>query len=167
MEIQPASVIHVAAQSFVLQSFENPHEALDINLIGTLNLLEALQAVNFNGRMLYVSSGDIYGKVSEANLHLDERHTLLPRNPYAVSKVAAEALCYQWSQTSDFEILRVRPFNHIGPGQSPRFAISDFARQFIKLNGSKRTRTYRRQLRYHTELHGCARCSSWLQPYIR
>jgi GDP-4-dehydro-6-deoxy-D-mannose reductase len=54
-------------------------------------------------------------------------------NPYAVSKVAAEALCYQWSQTADFKIVMVRPFNHIGPGQSERFALSDFAKQVTEI----------------------------------
>ena len=67
-----------------------------------------------------------------------EDHPLRPRNPYAVSKVAAEALCYQWSQTAGFEIVMVRPFNHIGPSQSPRFAIADFARQVTEIRLGRR-----------------------------
>ena len=132
-EIQPDMVIHLAAQSFVPASFENPRETFDINFYGTLNLLEALQSVGFKGRMLFVGSGDTYGRVPEAALPVREEHPLHPRNPYAVSKVAAEALCYQWSQTSGFEIVMARPFNHIGPGQSPRFAITDFARQVTEI----------------------------------
>jgi GDP-4-dehydro-6-deoxy-D-mannose reductase len=131
--IQPDTVLHLAAQSFVPASFENPHETFDINLYGTLNLLEALRSIGFRGRMLFVGSGDTYGRVPEAALPVREEHPLHPRNPYAVSKVAAEALCYQWSQTSSFEIVMVRPFNHIGPGQSPRFAIADFARQVTEI----------------------------------
>lgn len=131
--IRPDAVLHLAAQSFVPAAFENPHETFDINFMGTLNLLEALQSSGFMGRMLFVGSGDTYGQVSEADLPVREDHPLRPRNPYAVSKVAAEALCYQWSQTSDFEIVMARPFNHIGPGQSPRFAISDFARQVMEI----------------------------------
>ncbi|WP_139110812.1 GDP-mannose 4,6-dehydratase, partial [Acidithiobacillus thiooxidans] len=73
-----------------------------------------------------------------AALPVREDHPLHPRNPYAVSKVAAEALCYQWSQTSSFEIVMVRPFNHIGPGQSPRFAIADFARQVTEIRLDRR-----------------------------
>ncbi len=136
--IQPDAVLHLAAQSFVPASFENPRETFDINLTGTLNLLEALQATGFGGRMLFVGSGDTYGQVAEAALPVREDHPLRPRNPYAVSKVAAEALCYQWSQTSGFEIVMVRPFNHIGPGQSPRFAIADFARQVTEIRLGRR-----------------------------
>ena len=136
--IRPDAVLHLAAQSFVPASFENPHETFDINFTGTLNLLEALQAAEFRGRMLFVGSGDTYGQVAEAALPVREDHPLRPRNPYAVSKVAAEALCYQWSQTSGFEIVMVRPFNHIGPGQSPRFAIADFAKQVMEIRLGRR-----------------------------
>jgi len=136
--IAPDAVLHLAAQSFVPASFENPHETFDINFTGTLNLLEALQAAEFRGRVLFVGSGDIYGRVPEAALPVREDQPLRPRNPYAVSKVAAEALCYQWSQTSGFEIVMVRPFNHIGPGQSPRFAIADFAKQVMEIRLGRR-----------------------------
>ena len=136
--IQPDTVLHLAAQSFVPASFESPRETFDINFYGTLNLLEALQAAGFKGRMLFVGSGDIYGQVAEAALPVREDHPLHPRNPYAVSKVAAEALCYQWSQTSGFAIIMVRPFNHIGPGQSPRFAIADFAKQVMEIRLGRR-----------------------------
>ena len=136
--IRPEAVIHLAAQSFVPASFENPRETFDINLMGTLNLLEALQAADFQGRMLFVGSGDIYGQVPEVELPVREEHPLHPRNPYAVSKIAAEALCYQWSQTSGFEIIMVRPFNHIGPGQSARFAIADFAKQVMEIRLNRR-----------------------------
>ncbi len=136
--IQPDAVLHLAAQSFVPASFKSPRETFDINLTGTLNLLEALQAAEFRGRMLFVGSGDTYGQVAEAALPVREDHPLRPRNPYAVSKVAAEALCYQWSQTAGFEIVMVRPFNHIGPSQSPRFAIADFARQVTEIRLGRR-----------------------------
>ncbi|AEK56859.1 NAD-dependent epimerase/dehydratase [Acidithiobacillus caldus SM-1] len=136
--MRPDAVLHLAAQSFVPAAFENPRETFDINFTGTLNLLEALQAAEFRGRMLFVGSGDAYGQVSEATLPVCEDHPLRPRNPYAMSKVAAEALCYQWSQTSGFEIVMVRPFNHIGPDQSPRFAIADFARQVMEIRLGRR-----------------------------
>ncbi|MCY0872976.1 MAG: GDP-mannose 4,6-dehydratase, partial [Acidithiobacillus caldus] len=136
--MRPDAVLHLAAQSFVPAAFENPRETFDINFTGTLNLLEALQAAEFRGRMLFVGSGDTYGQVPEAALPVREDHPLRPRNPYAVSKVAAEALCYQWSQTSGFEIVMVRPFNHIGPGQSPRFVLADFARQVMEIHLGRR-----------------------------
>jgi len=85
-----------------------------------------------------VSSGDAYGLASENELPLCETHPLRPRNPYAVSKAAAEALCYQWSQMGPFEVIVARPFNHIGPGQSAQFAISDFARQIAEIAAGRR-----------------------------
>lgn len=137
-EIQPERVIHLAAQSFVPESFRDPAATFDVNFTGTLRLLEALQASGFGGRLLFVGTGDVYGLVEAADLPLSETRPPRPRNPYAVSKVAAEALCYQWSQTGPFEIVMARPFNHIGAGQSPAFAISDFARQIAEIRHGQR-----------------------------
>ena len=136
--IRPDMVIHLAAQSFVPQSFSAPIDTFHVNFIGTYNLLTALKAINFRGKMLFVGSGDAYGLVRPDLLPISEIYPQKPRSPYAVSKVAAEALCYQWSQTESFEIVMVRPFNHIGPGQSDRFVISDFARQVVEIKLSMR-----------------------------
>lgn len=129
--IRPNVVIHLAAQSSVAIALQDPVETFNTNFHGTYNLLAALAQAGFRGRMLYVGSADQYGAVSPDELPVTEDRSLRPRNPYAVSKVAAEALCYQWSQTGPFEILMVRPFNHIGPRQSPVFAVADFARQIV------------------------------------
>jgi len=131
--ISPDYVIHLAAQSFVPASFSNPRETYEINFLGTLNLLQALKLSGFNGRFLFVGSGDTYGLVAPEALPLTENSPLKPRNPYAVSKVAAEALCYQWSQTEGMDIVMVRPFNHIGPAQSEQFVVADFAQQVMKI----------------------------------
>jgi GDP-4-dehydro-6-deoxy-D-mannose reductase len=114
-----------------------------VNFVGTLNLLEALKAVGFNGRFLFVGSGDCYGIVTPEALPIGEVHPLRPRSPYAVSKAAAEALCYQWSQSETMEIVMTRSFNHIGPGQSERFVISDFARQVVEIRKGARAATIR------------------------
>ncbi len=136
--IEPDAVIHLAAQSFVPRSFADPRETYEINFLGTLNLLAALKSAGFAGRFLFVGSGDGYGLVDEGHLPVTEDHPLRPRNPYAVSKVAAEALCYQWSQTQGLNVVMTRSFNHVGPGQSERFAISDFARQVIEIRSGRR-----------------------------
>ncbi|MDB5870908.1 MAG: NAD-dependent dehydratase [Ramlibacter sp.] len=129
--LRPQSVIHLAAQSSVAQSLLDPIATYQVNFTGTLNLLMALRDSGFRGRMLYVGSGDVYGSVAESLLPVTEDVPLRPRNPYAVSKVAAEALCYQWSQSGPFEIVMARPFNHIGAGQGTQFAVADFARQIV------------------------------------
>ncbi len=128
-EVEAERVIHLAAQSFIPRAFEDPRETFEINFLGTWNLLTALADSGFRGRFLYVSSGDVYGRVAESALPVDESQPTRPANPYAVSKVAAEALCCQWSQTADFEVIIARPFNHIGPGQDERFFTQTVARQ--------------------------------------
>jgi GDP-4-dehydro-6-deoxy-D-mannose reductase len=136
--IAPDAVIHLAAQSFVPQSFAHPLETYEINFLGTYALLESLKAAGFEGRFLFVGSGDAYGVVRPDELPIGEELPLRPRSPYAVSKAAAEALCYQWSRSESFEIVMTRSFNHIGPGQSDRFVVSDFARQVIEIRHGRR-----------------------------
>lgn len=127
--VNPDQVVYLAAITTLRESFENPRSTYDINFLGTLNLLMALRDGHFEGRMLFVSSSEVYGLLGEHDLPVTENRIPRPLSPYAVAKIAAEALCYQWSQTEKFEIVTARPFNHIGPGQSERFAIADFGRQ--------------------------------------
>jgi GDP-4-dehydro-6-deoxy-D-mannose reductase len=127
------AVIHLAAQSFVPESFKNPLETYDINFVGTYNLFRALKEYGFHGKVLYVSSGDVYGLVEKDKLPIKEDYPSMPRNPYAVSKVAAEALCYQWSVTENMKFIIARPFNHIGPKQSERFVVSSLAKQVVEI----------------------------------
>ena len=130
---KPDAVIHLAAQSSVPDSFENPLKTYETNFTGTYNLLHALEKAGFKGRFLYVSSSDVYGLVPESEQPISESRLLSPRSPYAVSKVAAEALCYQWSQTGPFKCIVARPFNHIGAGQDSRFVVSNFAKQLVEI----------------------------------
>lgn len=134
----PDAVIHLAAQSYVPEAFRDPATTLRVNVLGTLNLLEALRAAHFAGRFVYVGTGDVYGLVAEDALPVDETHLPAPRNPYAVSKLAAEALCRQWSMTDTLDVVLARPFNHVGRGQSERFAVADFARQIAAIRRGRR-----------------------------
>ena len=134
----PETVLHLAALSFVPDSFKAPEKTYEVNFLGTLRLLETLAECGFRGRFLFVGTGDAYGLVPVDEQPIREGQPLRPRNPYAVSKVAAEALCYQWSQTGPFEVVMARPFNHIGAGQAPTFAISDFARQIAEISAGIR-----------------------------
>lgn len=126
-------MIHLAAQSNVPEAFQDPANTLQVNLLGTLNLLQALKAQGFKGTFLYVSSGDVYGQVPEDQLPITESQSTLPRNPYGVSKLAAEALCRQWSFAEPWRIMIARPFNHIGAGQSDTFVIPAMARQLVAI----------------------------------
>jgi GDP-4-dehydro-6-deoxy-D-mannose reductase len=137
----PDAVLHLAAQSSVADAWRAPDRTFEINVIGTLRLLEALKATGFRGPVVFVSSGDVYGVVPESALPIDEDRAAAPRNPYAVSKLAAEALCYQWAMTEDLRIVIARPFNHIGPGQTQRFAIPSFAAQLEAIRRGARPAT--------------------------
>ncbi|MBV2182778.1 MAG: GDP-mannose 4,6-dehydratase [Castellaniella sp.] len=134
-ELRPQRVIHLAARSFVPDAFRDPEATFEVNFIGTYRLLAALRQTGFTGRLLFVGSGDVYGPVDAHELPLRESRALCPTNPYAVSKVAAEALCLQWSRSAEtgFEILMARPFNHIGAEQPASFVVADFARQIARI----------------------------------
>lgn len=126
-ENQVEGVVHLAGQSFIPEAIKDPKRTFEVNFMGTHHLLQALKETGFKGRFLYVSSGDVYGPVAE--LPVDENRLPRPVNPYGVSKVAAEALCFQaWP----FEIVLARPFNTIGPGQKEMFAIAQFAKQVVE-----------------------------------
>ena len=127
----PDAVIHLAGQTFVPAAFKDPAHTLQVNLLGTLNLLQALKRAGFNGTFLFVSSGDVYGQVAEKDLPISETLAPKPRNPYAVSKVAAELLCQQWGYAEGWRVLIARPFNHIGPGQAASFVVPSMAQQIV------------------------------------
>jgi GDP-4-dehydro-6-deoxy-D-mannose reductase len=131
---QPDAVIHLAGQTFVPQAFKDPNQTLQVNLIGTLNLLQALKANGFNGTFLYVSSGDVYGQVPESALPITEAQPVQARNPYAVSKASAELLCRQWAYAEPWRIVIARPFNHIGAGQSDSFVLASIAKQLARIS---------------------------------
>lgn len=130
---RPEGVIHLAGQSFVPEAIRNPVHTLQVNLMGTLNLLDALKDTGFVGSFLYVSSGDVYGQAHPDMLPIRETQAVDPKNPYAVSKAAAEMLCRQWSLDVPWRIVVARPFNHIGPGQRADFVVSGMARQIIRI----------------------------------
>jgi GDP-4-dehydro-6-deoxy-D-mannose reductase len=137
-ETRPDYVLHLAAQSFVPASVKDPRATYEVNFFGTLNLLQALKAGGFRGRMLYVGSAEEYGAVRDEDLPVVESCPLRPRTPYGVSKAAAELLCYQWTQDQGFEIVMSRPFNHLGPGQAEHFVVPDFAKQVTEIKLGRR-----------------------------
>jgi GDP-4-dehydro-6-deoxy-D-mannose reductase len=130
---KPDLVVNFASITTVRESFSNPAAAYDITFKGMLNLLTVLKEAAFSGRILNVSSSEIYGHPHPEELPSTESSDLRPMSPYSVAKLAAEFLCYQWWQSEGMEIMTARPFTHIGPGQSDRFAISNFSRQIAEI----------------------------------
>ncbi len=130
-ELQPDLVIHLAALSSPKKSFENPKEFLQNNTDAQLNLLLAIKKAEISPRILIVSSGEIYG--SQEKLPINEAAPLFPTSPYSVSKITQDYLALQYFLSEGMDIIRVRPFNHIGPGQSDEFVVSSFAKQIAEL----------------------------------
>jgi GDP-4-dehydro-6-deoxy-D-mannose reductase len=126
---RPTHIFHLAAQAFVPASWEDPWNTLANNIRSQLNVLLAAIAMSTSPRVLVVGSADEYGIVAPEELPIRETNPLRPTSPYAVSKVAQDMLGYQYYASHKLPVVRVRPFNHIGPGQSPAFVTSDFAKQ--------------------------------------
>jgi GDP-4-dehydro-6-deoxy-D-mannose reductase len=133
----PDYVIHLAAQSHVPTSYQDPWGTLDNNIRGQLNLLEACKALDLAPRTLVIGSGEEYGRANAAELPLTEDHPLRPENPYSVSKVTQDVLGYQYFISFGLPVIRMRPFNHVGPGQSPRFVLAAFASQVAEIEAGK------------------------------
>jgi len=132
-KVRPDEIYHLAAISFVPTSLMNPKLTFDTNLDGTLNLYQAIIELKIEPKILFVGSADEYGSIKNSDLPIKENCPLRPINPYSISKASADFLSYFYFKNYHFNIVRVRPFNHIGPRQSPEFVCSDFAKQIAKI----------------------------------
>lgn len=130
---RPERIFHLAAQSHVPTSWREPAKTFRVNVEGTLNVLQAASRMKNKPRMLFVSSGDVYGAAHRRKGPILESAPLDPVNPYAASKAAGEMLCRCYNSAGELPVVIVRPFNHIGPGQSPVFVAGDFARQIARI----------------------------------
>jgi len=128
---RPDAIYHLAGWADVGASWQHPLAVLQVNAEGTLNVLEAARRAGVE-RVLAVASADVYGVVTEAELPLDEHAPLRPTSPYAASKVAADALAHQAFLGHGLGVIRVRPFNHLGPGQSEQFVAPALAARIVR-----------------------------------
>lgn len=132
---RPEVVYHLAAWADVGGSWKDPLETLRVNVEGTFNVIDASRRAGVQ-RLLVVSSADVYGAVTKSDLPLTESSPLRPISPYAASKAAAELLCLQANLGQGRGVIRVRAFNHLGPGQSDRFVASALAARIAANEGS-------------------------------
>ncbi len=121
-------IYHLAAQSHVPTAWSDPVSTLRINVEGTQNVLDAALTAN-RPRVLVVTSAEVYGAVEPEHLPITEHTPLRPSNPYAASKAAADAIALAAHLGRDLDVVRLRSFNHFGPGQDPSFVSPGFARR--------------------------------------
>ncbi len=119
---QPDEIYHLAALASAAQSFEKPSLVITNNITSQLNLFEAVRANKLNPKIMIISSAEVYGIVDPNDLPVDEDTVLKPASPYAVSKIAQDYMGLQYHISYNLNIIRARPFNHIGPGQTDQFA---------------------------------------------
>ncbi len=138
-EVMPDIICHLAASTSVAESFTNPSEVLMNNITSEVNLFEAIKHCKLNTeKILVISSSHVYGNVSTEDLPIDEKVEFRPDNPYSVSKIAQDYLGLSYFLAYKFPIVRLRPFNHIGPRLSSKISISQFAKTIVEIEKNKR-----------------------------
>lgn len=131
-DVAPDAIYHLAAKTHVGESWENPSQVLRVNVLGTAEVLAAARSLANPATVLVVSSAEVYGVVAPEQLPLGEGAATIPATPYAASKLAAEAVALQAWRGYHQPVIVVRPFNHIGPGQSPNFAVPALAKRIVE-----------------------------------
>ena len=130
---EPDWILHLAGQASVGDSFHNPGLTIDVNVKGTVNVLEAARLQAQPARTLIVTSAEVYGYLTEADLPVEETAPFAPVHSYAVSKIAVHYLGQAYHHTYGVPVVEARPFNHIGPRQRPGFVVPDFASQIADI----------------------------------
>ena|SRR3989344_5545890 len=133
MSVEPDVIFHLAAQSFVHTSFHAPQETLSTNIIGTVNLLEAIRNSKISPVIQIAGSSEEYGLVHENETPIKETNQLRPLSPYAVSKVAQDLLGYQYHKSYGMKVVRTRAFNIVGPRSAEKIVTAAFAKQIAEI----------------------------------
>lgn len=132
-DIAPDYIFHLAGQASVALSWQNPQMTVDVNVIGTLNLLDGVKIADKPIRIVVIGSSDEYGKVKKEDCPISERFEPHPESPYAVSKYMQEKMALLYQTAYGMDVVLTRSFNHTGPGQKKGFVIPDFASQIARI----------------------------------
>lgn len=136
--VKPDYIFHLAAQSFVPTSWKIPAQTMMTNVVGEVNLFEAIRDVGINPRIHLACSSEEYGLVYPNEIPIKEDNPLRPLSPYGVSKVAQDLLGYQYYKSYGMKIIRTRGFNHTGGRRGDVFVTSNFAKQIAEIESGLR-----------------------------
>lgn len=131
--VRPDYIVHLAAQSSVAVSWKNPGLTIDVNIKGSVNVLDAVRQLDYKPRVLLIGSGEEYGHIREGECPIVEDNALRPGNIYAATKSCQNMIGKIYSDAYDMDIMMVRAFNHIGPNQAPLFVVADFCKQVAQI----------------------------------
>ena len=132
-DIRPDYIFHLAAQSSVGLAWKNPGLTVDVNIKGSLNVMDAIRELYYKPRVLLIGSGEEYGHIQPGETPIVESNLLRPGNIYAATKACQNMIGSIYSKAYDMELMMVRAFNHIGPAQAPMFVVSDFCKQVAEI----------------------------------
>lgn len=130
--LKPDVIYHLAGYSSVGRSFGDPIGTWDLNLNGSLALLDAMRAAGSTARAVVITSSEVYGRVPDDALPATEQTPMRPVSPYGASKAAVDLAAGQYRENYGVQAIRVRAFNHIGPGQDERFVVPNVAGQIVR-----------------------------------
>ena len=136
--VRPDYIYHLAAQSSVGLSWKNPDLTMDVNIKGTIHVLDAIRELDYRPRILLIGSGEEYGHVRPEEVPIVEDSVLRPGNLYAVTKACQNMVGKIYSDAYDMDIMSVRAFNHVGPNQAPLFVVADFCKQVAEIEAGLR-----------------------------
>lgn len=131
-KVRPEYIINLAAVSSVKYSWDMPALTFDVNVKGSINILEAVRKLDLNARILFIGSSEEYGKI-DYSIPVNEEMELMSINPYGISKISQEKIVRMYSTAYDLDTILVRSFNHIGRGQGKGFVVPDLASQLIEI----------------------------------
>ena len=131
--VKPDWCFHMAAESFVSPSWLHPRRYMEVNYVGTLNLLESIKNFQPGCRILIPGSGEEYGKIDFSDLPITKKTALKPVNPYAVTKIAQDLIGLVYFESYGINVIRLRTFNHEGPRRERYFGISSFCFQIARI----------------------------------
>ena len=132
-KIRPDYIFHLAAQSSVGLSWKKPGLTVDINIKGSINVMDAVRELYYKPKILLIGSGEEYGHIREGETPITEGNMVRPGNIYAATKVCQNMIGNIYAKAYDMDIMMVRAFNHIGPTQAPMFVVADFCRQVAEI----------------------------------